>query len=80
MKIYALYNPNHLHLIKNISFFSTKEKACSALNAMYKGIKSRGGVHEIKKSETEFSFLFSWEEAQVVWRVVEIELDQEEKC
>lgn len=76
MKIFALYNPNQLHLIKNISFFSTKEKACSALNEMYMNIKNQGGVHEIKKSETEFIFIFGWENAEINWRIVEVEVSE----
>lgn len=62
------------HLSQGV-FYSTQEKARKALKEKANNMRYNMGVRHVKETDDSFSFIFGWEEAQVVWQVIEIRVN-----
>lgn len=71
--IYAL-NSGHDFKISSCRFFETQELAVLALKEIKKDRKLKPGVQVTIDSEMEFQFIFGWEEAQVTFKIVPVQL------
>ncbi len=60
--------------IRNAEFYSTKELARENLKAIVKSRIHKLGVHVNINETDKFSFTLGWEERQVTFSIVEIEL------
>lgn len=55
-------------------FYSTKKKASDALDKIRKEILVRG-VEVLKNTDTEFEFIFGWQESHVLWKIVDVPVE-----
>lgn len=71
--IYAVTNGADRN-ISTAKFYSTKELAVDALKVIKDERRYRAGVQVIVDSEDTFSFIIGWEEYQVTFSIITIEL------
>jgi hypothetical protein len=71
--IYALTNGADRN-ISSAKYYSSKELAIGALNKIKEDRRHRLGVEVIVDSEDTFSFILGWEEYQVTFSIIPLEL------
>lgn len=61
--------------LRNVKFFSTKEKAMIFLKTIAQERRHKMGVDVIEDTTEKFSYLFGWEEHQVTFSIVELPIE-----
>ena len=72
--IYGLNNGAG-RLISDFLFFETEEKAQQALKEIKKDRRSKPGVQVTIDTPNEFQFVLGWEERQVTFKIIPIEVN-----
>lgn len=72
--VFAITSNKSQNLLRDSEFFSSKEKAFERLKEIADDRRYQLGVNIIRETESDFCYLFGWEESEVKFQILEIKV------